>query len=197
MTPGDVRARMRSLALSVRDVEAGDRVTRRVLDDLLGPPIGGWGLDHPYGHGGVSTCAMVAIGLLRWLGVDCPAVRGEYRPGAGLDDVIAWARALRPRSAWITPEPIADLRPGVGDVVQLLSPMHVLTVVDWTEAGHAEQVVSIDGGQLGARGLQAIHRCTRPWRYRDGRPYLGARPVDGWLAIDMLPYVIESPAPVR
>jgi hypothetical protein len=192
----DMRRASIANALSVVNVSAADPRTRPIFDDLLGPPRGGWGLDRPYGAGGVSTCSMVALGLLRRLGVDCPDIMDGYADNIGSGFRVArdWGRMLLPRPAWVTP--IHGLRPNPGDVIDLRPKPgagdpsnHTETVIGWKEAGGQFQIVCVAGGQVGARGLQAIHRVTRPWVERDGQaPTSGGRPVDGWLDVTLLPY---------
>jgi len=184
-------------ALSVINVEAADPRTRPILEDLLGPPRGGWGLDRPYGAGGVSTCSMVCLGLLRRLGVDCLDILDGYGDDIGTGFRVArdWGRGLLPRPAWITP--IHGLRPEPGDMIDLRPKPrakdrsnHTEIVIGWEEQGGQTMIVCVAGGQVGARGLQAIHLVRRPWVERAGEvPTSGGRPVDGWLDVDLVPYV--------
>lgn len=187
-------------ALSVCDLEAAVPADRSVLEDLLGPPRGGWRLDRPYGAGGVSTCSMVALGLLRRLGVDSPEILAPYQPGTGLRAARRFAGSLRPRSAWIRPQ--SGLRPMPGDVIDYRpipggrdQSNHTEIVIGWTQRGGADLVVAIAGGQVGAAGLQAIHRVSRLWTERDGHTYSGSREVDGWICLDLLPFAGEVTAP--
>ncbi len=200
----DMRKAMVANALSVIDVEAGDPRTRPILDDLLGPPRGGWWLDKPYGAGGVSTCSMVALGLLRRLGVACPDIMDGYADdiGSGFRVARDFGRMLLPRPAWILP--IHGLRPDPGCVIDLRPKPgardpsnHTEVVVGWEELGGQTQIVCVAGGQVGVRGLQAIHLVRRPWVERAGEvPTSGGRPVDGWLDPDLLPYVGPVTVPV-
>jgi hypothetical protein len=184
----DMRKVMVANALAIRDIEAGDPRTIGLFQDLLGPP-GYWPLNKPYGQGGISTCAMVALGLLRRLGADNVDIRDGYADdiGSGLNVAINWARRLMPRPAWI--RFIPGLQPEPGDIIQVLGPMHVATCIGWETAPDGTLLcVSVDGGQVGARGLQAIHRRTRPWVETQTGVWLGGREVDGWIDIEMLPY---------
>jgi hypothetical protein len=129
---------------------------------------------------------MVAMGLLRRLGAASPDVMAPYRIASGLDVAIKWARRLSPRSAWV--RPTEGLRPSPGDIVQILGPMHVLTVIGWEEKPDGTLIcVSVDGGQLGLDGLQMVSVCRRPWIECAGTR-LGTRKVDGWIDVDLLPY---------
>lgn len=190
----DMNRAMVANALSVRDVEAGDPRTRSILEDLLGPPRGGWALHKPFGAGGVSTCSMVARGLLERLGAALASVRAPYVPGAGLSHVRRDARALRPRPAWITP--IAGMLPAPGSIVDLKPrpnardrSNHTETIVCWKQAPDGALLYeAIAGGQVGRGGLQAIYLVSRPWIERDGRVFAGSREVDGWIDVALLPY---------
>ena len=188
----DMRQIMVANALSTVGLHGGTPETVEAFQRLLGPSTDGrygiWPLDKPYGRGGMSTCAMVALGLLRRAGVACPDIRDGYHDdmGSGLRVAIDFARGLMPRPAWI--RFIPGLLPQPGDVVQLLAPMHALTVVGWEEKGGVLQCVSVDGGQVGADGLQAIHVCRRPWVETDTGAELGGREVDGWIDVGLLPY---------
>jgi hypothetical protein len=192
----DMRKVMVANALSIRDIEAGDPRTVDAFQTLLGPP-GNWPLRYPYGRGGISTCAMVALGLLRRAGVDCADVMDGYLDdiGSGLNVAINWAKRLQPRPAWI--RFIPGLLPAPGDIVQVLGPMHVATVIGWREmADRTIMCDSIDGGQVGAGGLQAIHRRSRPWVQTDTGATLGGRECDGWIDVDLLPYSGPVTVPV-
>lgn len=190
----DMRQIMIANALSVIGVEAADPRTRGIFDELLGPPKGGWGLDKPYGAGGVSTCSMVALGQLRRTGVASVAIMGRYVVASGFRVARDFGRGLLPRPAWITP--IYGLRPEPGCVIDLKPrpgakdrSNHTEVVVGWKVVGGQLMIVCVAGGQVGARGLQAIHLVTRPWVERAGEvPTSGGRPVDGWLDVTLLPY---------
>jgi len=189
---------MRANAMSIMNVEAADPRTRPILDELLGPPIGGWGLDMPYGAGGVSTCSMVALGLMRRAGIDCPDVCDGYADdiGSGMRVARNYARMLLPRPAWVTP--ITGMIPHVGDVIDLCGPSnHTETLIGWEFANDGTRLaVCIAGGQVGARGLQAIHRVKRPWTTRYARTYSGAREVYGWLDVALLGYRGQVTVPI-
>ncbi len=190
----DMRQIMVANAMSVVGLHGGTPETVDAFQRLLGPMSDGkpgrWPLHKPYGKGGMSTCAMVALGLLRRCGVACPDIMDGYHDdmSSGLRVAIDWARGLLPRPAWVTP--IHGLRPGLGDIVQVLGPMHALTVIGWEELADGTLIcVSVDGGQVGLDGLQMISVCRRPWVERAGSsPVLGGRRVDGWLDVDLVPY---------
>lgn len=136
----------------------------RRFDRLLGEPYG-WDLSRAFRIigdrvEGISTCAMVAIAFLRDAGARC--AQGRYRIGAGLADQIAAAIRTEPYGALFTPGD--GRRPEPGDVLEQLpinpkGSTHVLTVVGWK----GDTLVSVDGGQVGKRGLQAIFECERVW----------------------------------
>lgn len=187
----DVRRVIVANALCVIDVEAGDPRTRSILEELLGPVVGRWDLDRPFRYDpitkrtqGVSTCGLVAEGLWRRAGVDAPWLSEEYgsRRYDSIERARVFAQRLTPHSAWHVPKD--GQRPRLGDYLVIGEGLqtHALTVVGWD----GDMLISVDGGQVGARGLQAIHKCTRPWLVRD-RIMLGARPVIGWVVPEMLP----------
>jgi len=171
-----VRDAMVREALSVVGFHGGDH-TRADFDTLLGPP-GHWPLDKPYGKGGLSTCAMVALGVLRRLKPDCPAILDGYACGSGLDEALTWARsigAVRHPSGCDLPLP--------GDIVQLTGPMHALICVDW----EGSTMTSVDGGQTHPRdGLQCVAMVRRPWICEAKGARLGTRAVDCWIDLDAL-----------
>lgn len=189
----DMRQVMRANALSCVGMHGGTRETVDAFQRLLGPSTTGkfgiWPLHLPYGAGGMSMCAVAALGLLRRAGVACPDIRDGYHDdmGSGLRVAIDWARQLEPRSAWI--RFVRGLRPGVGDVAQLLGPMHVCVVIGWETAPNGSLIcVTVDAGQVGLDGLQMIALCRRPWRETATGATLGGRAVDGWLDVMLLPY---------
>ena len=187
-------------ALACIGLEAGDPRLRPVLADLLGPTAGVWPLGVPFrvwrdSQGkwrtqGVSTCGLVAEGIWRRAGVAASWLTAEYVNGTSIARAIRFAKALAPRSAWHTP---ADgQRPMRGDYVVIGTGVstHALTVVAW----EGDTLVSVDGGQVGRSGLQAVHRCKRPWLANAGSASLGGRVVQGWIAVDMLPGYAECEA---
>jgi hypothetical protein len=184
----DMRRAMLANAHSIIGLESGDEVTLPILRELLGPTPHPWPLHLPYGRGGISTCAMVALGLLRRLGVDCQDIMDGYADdiGSGLNVAIRWAKRLTP-SAWTRAS--SGAKPIPGDVIQVVGPMHIATCIGWEQGQDGVwQCVSVDGGQVGTAGLQAVHVRRRPWVERQGVPYLGHRRVDGWLDVDRLKY---------
>ena len=193
----DMRCAMVANCLSVVGVEAGNPRTLPMLEQLLGPPRGGWMLHKPFGQGGVSTCSMVALGLLRRLGVASPQVMGPYQIGTGLRVARSFARSLVP-SAWITPS--GGMRPKPGDVIELYPHSasrdlsnHSEVVVGW----EGDTIVCVAGGQEGRGGLQAIHTVRRSWIAYDAlAPTSGGRSVDGWIDVDLLPIVGPVVVPI-
>lgn len=166
-------------------LEAGNLVAREAFETLLGP--GAWALDIPFRSWvdhkrvrtqGISTCAMVALGLLRRLGVDCEAIQDGYADdiGTGLDVAIRYAKNC---NAWQTP--VDGLRPEPGAIIQVASPMHVCVAIRWD----GDELISADGGQVGRRGLQA---CAMRRRKFVGKDALGGRKVLGWIEPSLLGY---------
>jgi hypothetical protein len=188
----DMRKVMVANALSVKNFSGADPRTVDAFQRLLGPSTEGqygiWPLHLPYGSGGISTCAMAALGLLRRAGVMCPDIQDGYHDdmGSGLNVAKYWAMRLHPRPAWV--HFIPGLLPQPGDVIQVLGPMHVSTCIRWEEAGGIPQCVCIDGGQEGSGRLQSIHETKRPWVQTPTGATLGGRECDGWIDVDLLPY---------
>lgn len=182
----DIRAAMLANARAIVGYHGGDPATEAAFQRLLGPPFA-WPLRKAYGAGGVSTCAMVCLGLLRLLGVACVDILDGYADdiASGLAVAIAFARRCR---AWQTYAP--GLRPDVGDVVQVLGPMHAATVVGWRERPDGTLLcVTVDGGQAHPRdGLQCVALVERPWVDDGTCSRLGGRRVDGWIVLDLLEY---------
>jgi len=192
----DMRQAMVANCQHITGYHGGTPETVQAFQRLLGPSTDGrygiWPLDRPYTGrptDGISTCAMVALGLLRRLGADNADIRDGYHDdmGSGLNVAKRWAQRLEPRPAWI--RYIPGLLPEPGDIVQVLAPMHVLTVVGWENAPDGTLMcVSVDGGQVGLDGLQAVTECRRPWVETPTGVTVGGRQLDGWISIDILPY---------
>lgn len=180
-------------ALNLVGVEAANPATRPAFDAVLGPNPNGfpWDLDRPFAMvdgttQGLSTCAMVAIGILRWSGVASPLIQSPYRSGDGLERAIEYGQS---RGAWHRATFNDAQLPLPGDVVEVDGPMHVLTVVGVERpAGGNPVIVSVDGGQVGGGGLQAITLRRREWFLGGGVPSLDGRPVVGWLDVSKLEY---------
>jgi len=171
-------------------LEAGNPAHRSAWLRLLGP--GTWPLDKPYGAGGISLCAVVAIGLLRLAGAKLAQL--AYRTSAGLIDQIRRAKDEEPYGAWFDATLSPTLRPEPGDVVEVLhatdpkGSTHVLTCIGW----EGDYLLSVDGGQVDQDdGLQAIYVRRRLWRVVGGRPYLGDLPVHGWIAVRLVEFEPE------
>lgn len=159
-----------SQAMLVKDLRAA--IDTQLFRDLLGPAPQGakWDLGVPfsckivngkYVTRGVSTCGLVAAGILRNAGVALPWNGYSYwaspRPYRGLDIVseltllgqLSFARVGKP-----LPGCVACIGSGLGT--------HVLTIVDV----QGDTVTSVDGGQIDdyAHGyLQRVKLCTRQW----------------------------------
>lgn len=195
----DVRLATVALAEWHEGVQA-EGETRPLFESVLGPAPASrpWPLDVPFRLGGgrvqgISTCAMVAVGIARMLGVKSEKVREPYRPGDGLERFIGYARDAK---AWQPSYPDSSLRPNPGDYVKLGSPMHALIAISWEQDSAGFPVlVSIDGGQVGAGGLQAIKRCRRRLSFRNGLPYLESHAVIGWIVSDLLHYENDMTVP--
>ena len=180
----EARATILELAMWATGLDASTHAV--ALAHLCGP--GAWDLERPFRvrgerTEGVSTCGVVAEGLWRLAGVDCPELLRAYVPGTAIARAIRFARA---HGAWASPTMWADLRPEPGDYVVIGSGMgtHALTCVGWDD----DELLSVDGGQTDEHGLQAVRERRRTWRPRDGVPLLDDRRVIGWAIADLLPY---------
>ena len=200
----DARAAMRANACDVVGYHGGDPITRPHFQTLLGPPYA-WPLTKPYGAGGVSTCAMVALGLLRRLRVDCADVLDGYADdiSTGLDVAKRYARSV---GAWrrYRPDPVTPAIPAPGDILQIYDvasrygAAHVLIVERYEERPDGTLLLhSVDGGQVHADGLQMISRVSRPLQLRDESAWLGWRKIDGWIDLDALHYRAPAWIPER
>lgn len=153
-------SRVVKIARSLVGVQAGDPATHARFVEILGIPSVGqsWEpiLTQPfsltqYPDGtfkttGVSTCALVARGILRRAGVLDPSFELPYVQASGLSSLVDLARrngALH-QGGTRMPQP--------GDVLIVNNGGHVATVVQ--DAGSSFETV--DGGLVGAKGLQAI-----------------------------------------
>ena len=184
---GNIAQAMIANALSVINVEVGNPATRSIFEDLVGPPKGQWRLDRPFradGQGGPSTCSMIALGLLRRLNVDDNTILAKYQPGSGFLAARRYAKAMK---AWLSPR--KGDRPYPGDIIELKSAKtsndpsnHTATVVAWEQ----DNLCTVDGGQVGLNGLQAIRLLKRPWS--DLQLTAGNRPVDGWIQLELLDF---------
>lgn len=174
--PSKLRQAAVANALWARDLRAADEETEPLLRSLLGNPGRWrghpvpWDLSRAYrapraGHPseGVSTCGLVAAGLLNRL-LDLPWDGHWYweGPGAywGRDIVVCLgllgdqARSRRPAGTRPQPGDPACIGSGLGT--------HVLTAIE----DDGEIVTSIDGGQVddaAHRYLQRTRRVERLW----------------------------------
>jgi len=166
-----IRDRIVSAAHEVEGLRAA--TDEPAFRSLLGEPPKGskWDLSQPFScrkvdgkcqTKGVSTCGLVAVGILRRAGLKLPFV-GPYWQWPryeGLDVVSALSKlgtvteSRRPAGAMPMP----------GDVCCIGSSLatHVFTVVDWDGA----TMISVDGGQVddaAHRYLQRVKVCRRVW----------------------------------
>lgn len=148
-----------------------------------------WPLDLPFGKGGISTCAVVGRGFARLLGVPL----GAYVSQSGLSDLIAYARS---KGAWITDRNVC---PPLGSIVELngKNSIHVLTVISIVRTASGVRIISVDGGQVAANGLQTITMRTRTWTpgALDGTPIVGFVDVDRPGFVAATPLYPPEPAP--
>lgn len=158
-------------ALAVQDLRAA--IDRDAFRELLGPPPrgAGWDLDRPfrcwkdssgrYRTEGVSTCGLVAAGIMARAGMRLPWNGCPYwespGPYRGLDivsELSLLGQLTGTRCSAPQPGFVACLGSGLGT--------HVLTIV----AVDGDTVTSVDGGQIDdyQHGyLQCTKLCTRLW----------------------------------
>jgi hypothetical protein len=161
-------------ALSVAELRAAVTETEPALRELLGPPPSGspWDLTHPYRYirlpsgfrtQGVSTCGLVAAGLLGRV-LQLPWADAHYwrfpPPYQGKDIVSCLSRLGIEHPVRLA----RGVPPQPGDVVCIGSGLatHVLTVIDYD----GRTVTSVDGGQVDDaqhRYLQRVKVCRRAW----------------------------------
>ena len=153
-----------------------------------------------------SACGLVCEAILRKASVDGRCnFRGVERDwlqmpyAARLGTAVAYQEALgRARRAWVSG--IAT-RPSTGDMVTVVGPEHVLTVVGVQPDGVLR---TVEGGQIDAgnggkctaiRGLKRVLvRDGDAWILRTAGTHTGGRRVLGWMRASMLP-VLEADAP--
>jgi hypothetical protein len=182
-TGAGVRERMVAIVEATVGLHQGrDRV--RWLDLLAGPGDGP-AQRQMFASWSTSSCALVARGWLRQLGVRHLVLEQAYVTGAAMRDLETIGRDL---GAWVVPR--VGLMPLPGDVV----------VLDSSSGGHAYCAVkvdgptieSVDGGQHeGPRlgdGPQFIARMRRRWAWERGRMRdygVTTRPVRGWVDVGL------------
>jgi hypothetical protein len=186
-------------AKSIIGVSAADKTTRPIFEEILGPNKYPWDLDRPFRAyksndkwktEGVSTCGLVARGLWRRMGVDMPDLYKNYIAGTALSAEESFARKNNAwQTTWTGKE--LDLRPQIGDycIIGTGLATHALTVVDWND----NECISVDGGQVGVKGLQCIKQINRAWSQinpstKKIEPFLGNRKLIGWIIFDLLPF---------
>lgn len=127
------------------------------LAELLGPPPSGgtWPLAQPYrlrpdgSVQGISTCGLVAEGILRVSGCAVPWGNDPYSPGTTIRRLLRWADREHAFA------PLSRATPGDVLIWARGTASHAAILVRLTPAQ------TIDGGQLDAHGLQTIARCDR------------------------------------
>ena len=149
-----------------------------------------------------SACGLVCEAVLRKARVDGTCrFRGVLRDwlelpyAARVGTAVALQEQIaRERGQWVDAR-IDQALPGVGDMVTVVGPEHVLTIVDALGGGVFETVEGGQIDQLNGGHCTAIRRLRRVMRQRDGAWWLasaesGAGPgrrVRGWLHAAQLP----------
>jgi hypothetical protein len=149
-----------------------------------------------------SACGLVCEAVLRKARVDGTCrFRGVLRDwlelpyAARVGTAVALQEQIaRERGQWVDAR-IDQALPGVGDMVTVVGPEHVLTIVDALGGGVFETVEGGQIDQLNGGHCTAIRRLRRVMRQRDGAWWLasaesGAGPgrrVRGWMHAAQLP----------
>ena len=141
-------------------------------------------LSKPFGRGGVSTCHMVTMNLLRRLGVNSDKIVRGYRAGEGISVAMNYAKSIKPKPAWIRPDGANRPRPGDVLYYDQKGGGHSETVIGW----EGSTIRCIAGGQVGAGGLQAIKTVSRVWANVRCGAIASDRSVTAWIDIDLLDY---------
>ncbi len=136
----------------------------------------------------MSGCALVVRGLWRMAGVESAILDAPYRIGMAMADLVEIAKAA---GAW---RPYYNGFPGLGDAVLVGSESggheHVYTVT-FEDAANANNLGSVDGGQVDEYGAQIIRARMRTVENKNGRLWdtndLGlTRVVLGWVDVEAL-----------
>jgi hypothetical protein len=174
-TPVDSNQRRKIFVVNTKAVLGlsawpGNPAVRYEFEQLLGlPPMGAkWDLDRPfrvwkdatgaYRTEGVSTCMLVAAGIMRLSGVKCEAFEKHYIPGAipsTLHDLSDFAGATL-----LTGEP----QPGEAVAIGEGLATHMFTVFNIVGSNHH----CCNGGAVedGKKGfLQCIKPSVKKWPY--------------------------------
>ncbi len=189
-----IRKAMIANALSIIDISASDKLTRKIFETILGPTnVYGWDLNRPYKcwkeNGqfktqGVSTCGLTVRGLYRRMLVDMPPIYSAYKAGTAVAAEIMFARA---NGAWQVPWKNTDLRPQPGDAVIIGVGLqtHEFTCIGWKDEN---VMISVDGGSVDKKNLQCVKYVERTWNIKNKEAFLNDRKVLGWIVVDMLPF---------
>ena len=180
-------------ALSTENISASNINLRKTFENLLGPINGKWDLDRKFqittidnkiATQGISTCGLVAEGLWRRMNIDLSSLYKPYIFGTAISRSINFAKSIKPRSAFQTPE--EGLKPEPGDYVIIGSgnSTHAFTCINWED----DYLISIDGGQADYKSLQCILRKKRIWKKINNKFFLGDREVIGWISFILLPF---------
>ena len=179
----DIVRVMLAMGLASIGLQVGLPKTRKAFEKLLGPPPAGskWDLDRKFSlkeKTGISTCAMVALGWARAAGVWA----SDYIPGEGTTRIESEARLA---GAW--GRPADGDRPPAGALVVFGEGNS--THVDMCLIRPDAEYFSVDGGQVGASGLQAIFGRRRKFVQDGPRQLIGDRVVHGWVDPCLMPIV--------
>jgi hypothetical protein len=202
-------------------LSAGNPETFDAFHDLMPPGMPGAALKVPFQvvtkpdgtfqTKGVSTCACVADGIRRRMGVQAPYLYATWKNTLVRDAIDAATLDKAWHDAWnqsdLSPKP----EPGAYIIIGCRTPgesnegkEHVLTAMSWPEEDVLE---SCDGGQcdMTHRGLQCAKLRRRRFVLRKGRPWLvdidkpaataPGRRVLGWIVPELQRYASKLVVP--
>ena len=183
--PENCRKAIVANCLACEGIEAANPATLAMFEEILGEPPNGviaWRelLKKPYGQGGISTCALFAEGIYRRVGCDLEDLRKPYIVPMALSRFLVYARR---KGALMKPDGVS--LPKRGDYVVIgdasTNSLHVLIPIQDV----TDRCVSVDGGQVGPSGLQAIYRVERS----ASPTMIGKRPIYQWVDAEKVGYL--------
>lgn len=140
------------------------------MAELCGPPPKGckrWDFRK------LSTCGLVATGIWRKAGADYKWLFEPYVIGTAISRIVRHGYRTK---TWHGPD--RHTLPPIGATVIIGHGLstHALVVVDHD----GDNVISVDGGQVGIRSAQSVKRLRRRWQ----AGILGGREIQGWVICD-------------
>jgi hypothetical protein len=126
----------------------------------------------------MSSCALLARGVLREAGVQHDILKAPYVVEHALSDVTSIAKA---KGAWVDASKATSALPRKGDAVLLSPPEHVIILVSEPRVNpnnpNEHVIDTVEGGQGDGTKAEAF---TRTIRSHDNKHFIGKRPILGW-----------------